>query len=226
MNKILVLSTPRSSSTSYSKYLCDLHNLSDLSEPFYLTEGYTHKSKELFTRVNQRYFSEERTLLKCHAGHIAEFMPVRPKGWFQDVVDISDEIHFIVRQDPRAQIKSLFVAAFHSRIQNDPTKHMQEHFHEEWQEELVIPDTPEIRAQWRRLETVLIYNLVSLSTLYHMLIDRDPKVVWSHEISDLLPRKKYQRPVRFEWEPEYMLAEDNFFPADVNQIFKANQECF
>ena len=69
-------------------------------------------------------------------------------------------------------------------------------------------------------------NLVGLSILYHNLIDRDPKIVWSETVADTLPGGKLRRPVKLDWEPDYMFTNDNFFPADIKKIFAPNQDKF
>ena len=201
--------------------MCDLYGLENLGEPFYLTDGTSQASQDMFVSASERYFSDQPALMKLHAGHVTEYQPARHRGWFQDVVDITDEIHFLVRADTQAQIKSLFLATFWNQANGDPDKSTHDAFHEDWTETVTVPDTQELRDSWRCMEMIVHTNLMALSALYHMLIDRDPKVVWSEEVSDLLPRGKYNRPVSYDWEPDFM-----FFPIDVNEIFKANQDCF
>ena len=222
--KVLVLTTPRTASTNYCKFLSTLYNLVDCGEPYPYGSGPGTFTKQRLDRANELYFGRKDALLKLHAGAVAEFVPCRPKGWFQDVVNESTDIHFLLRKDIQAQIKSLFVGAYHGIVTGNQEKPIHDLFHIEWQEELIIPDTPVARRQWKMMEMLVHTNLVALSVLYHNLADHNPKVVWYETIADILPGERYNRPVKFEWEPEYMFANDEFWPAQTGKIFDSNQD--
>ena len=222
--KILVLTSPRSASTSYCKFLCKRNNLVDCGEPFKLGTGHLPDSKDHFNRANELYFSSNDALIKVHAGHIAEYVTYRPKGWFQDVVSDTTDIHFLLRADTQAQIRSLFVGIYTGNqiAQSDKSTH--DFFHNEWENEIIIPDTPETRRTWELSEALVHANLMGLSVLYHNLMDHEPKIIWCEDVVDILPGGKYNRPVKFDWEPEYMFSDDDRFPADIKKIFKTDQE--
>jgi hypothetical protein len=101
-----------------------------------------------------------------------------------------------------------------------------DHFHDSWDEELVIPDTPENRQRWRSMELLLHTNLTGLTALYHMLIDRNPKVVWTEDLAEQTQSGKLNRPVRFEWEPEYLYRPEDWMPSNIQQIFASDKDKF
>ena len=224
--RIMVFSSPRSASYSYSTLLSETHGLYDVGEPWPMYYYDNPNLESILAQSNERYLGNQNACMKVHSGHVAEYMPHRHKGWLQDVLDASDEIHFLLRKDTQAQIKSLFVANYYATVADKGNKLLRNVYEGSWQEDLVIPDTPDNRALWRRMEMVIHVNLVGLSILYHTLIDRNPKVVWTEDIVDKLPGKKYNRPVKFEWEPEFMFANDEFYPAQTNQIFASDKDKF
>lgn len=219
---ILVLSTPRVSSTYYCNFLSSLYNLKDAGEPWPLTQASqfytrwssTEDSKKSFDKANQIFFGEQDAIIKIHAGHVSEYAPFRPKGWFLKVVDYADDIHFLLRKDVHAQIQSLFVALVNGRKANYS-------YHDDWQEELSIPDTPQNRQDWEFCQSLIYNNVVGLSTIYQMLLPHNPKVVWYEDVAKLVPGK-YHRPFKMEWEPEHLYKDTNYF--NITEIFKANQD--
>ena len=227
--RILVLTAPRTASTSYCELISKTHGLYDVGEPYPMyygaTTGLTNVCFEtILDQSNELYLDNHNACMKVHAGHVAEYMPKRRKGWFKHILDATDEIHFLLRKDTQSQIKSYFVANYYSHTIDPNDNFLHNAYDSDWQKELVIPDTPKVRALWKSTEMLTHSHLVGLSILYHTLIDRDPKVVWTEDIVDMLPGSKYNRPVKFEWEPEYMFNNDNFYPAKVKEIFKANQD--
>lgn len=222
--RILIFSSPRSASFSYGTLLSETHGLYDVGEPWPLYYYDNPNLKTILEQSNDLYLGNENACMKVHSGHVAEYMPHRHKGWYQEVIDATDEIHFLLRRDTQAQIKSLFVANYYSTLIDKHDKFFKNTYEGNWDEEIVIPDTPENRALWKRMEMIIHTNLVGLSILYHTLLHRNPTVVWHEDILDKLPGKKYKRPVKFDWDLEYMFTNDDFYPADIKQIFKANQE--
>ncbi len=225
--RVLVFTLPRTASTNYCTHLSTTHNLFDVGEPHPLyygaTTGYHNEDAEAhLDQSNELYLDNQNSCMKIHAGHISEYVPYRNKRWLLDTLDATDEIHFLLRKDIQAQIKSYFVANYvsHHIDPKDHTKFIQTAYDSSWQDELVIPDTPDNLALWKDAEMLVHTQLVGLSVLYRTLVDRDPKVVWTEDIVDELPGSKYHRPVKFDWEPEYMFSNDNFYPADIRQIFK------
>jgi len=224
--RVLIFSSPRSASYSYGTLLSETHGLYDVGEPWPLYFYDNPNLKTTLEQSNELYLGNQNACMKLHSGHVAEYMPHRHRGWFQDVLNATDEIHFLLRKDTQAQIKSLFVANYYSTLVDKQDKFFKNVFEGTWQEDLVIPDTPVNRALWKRMEMLIHVNLVGLSILYHTLIDQNPKVVWTEDIVDKLPGQKYNRPVKFDWEPEYMFANDEFYPAKLNQIFAPNKDKF
>ena len=221
---ILVIAPPRSSSTFYCDFLSKLYNLKNAGEPWPLTQASefftnwssTEQSKKMFEKTNLDFFGEQDALIKLHPGHVSEYSPFRPKGWFHKVVDYADDIHFLVRQDSHAQIQSLFVSLVNGRKSNYS-------FHDDWQEELHISDTPENRRDWQYCQSLVYNNIVGLSILYQMLLPHNPKIVWYEDLAELMPNR-YHRPFKMEWEPDHLYSDKDFF--NIKQIFKANQDCF
>jgi len=226
----LVLTSPRTASTSFCTLLSKLYGLYDVGEPYPLYYGSTMDISDnkvdlggILQESTDLYLNNMDACLKIHSGHVAEYMPHRHKGWFQDILNSTHDIYFLLRRDTQAQIKSLFVANYYSTLIDKKDKFFNTAYNDSWQDELVIPDTPLARAEWKISEMIVHTNLVALSTLYHTLLKHDPIVVWSEDILDILPGSKYHRPVRIDWEPEYMFSNDDFFPAKINEIFKRRQ---
>ena len=221
---ILVLTSPRTASTTYMELLSNLYHLDNCFEPHPLYAAHSPYARELLEKTTARYLNNKNSVLKIHAGHITEFVPHRDKGWFQNILDHTDDIHFLLRRDMCAQIKSLFVGTYYANNLNVDNIH--DHFHDSWHEELVIPDTPENRQRWQSMELLLHTNLTGLTALYHMLIDRNPKVVWTEDLANQTQSGKLNRPVIFEWEPEYLYRPENWMPSNIQQIFASDKDKF
>lgn len=209
--KIMILTSPRSASNYYTQSIAQQYGLINLGEPFPLTWGYTDEAKKRFRTVYRHYFGPSDAVIKVHAGHISEYCPYRPKGWFRELEKSSDEIHVLLRKDTNAQIRSLFVATYAIAVEGNTHQ-----FHNNWEEELVIPDTTETRDLWREIEIFIHSNLLGLSAMYHML-DKPAKIVWSEDF--MQPEKKYKRPVRFEWEPIYTQESFRNQHTDLEKLF-------
>lgn len=193
--KIMILTAPRSASNYYTQSIADQYGCINLGEPFPLTWGHTPAAKTRFRELYKQYFGPNNTVIKIHAGHISEYCPTRPTGWFRDMEKISDQIHVLVRKDTEAQIRSLFVASYAIEV------HGESHtFHNNWDEPLVIVDTPRVRQLWSEIEIYVHSQLAGLSAMYHML-EKTPTVVWTEDITR--PETAYKRPVHFEFTPEY-----------------------
>lgn len=204
----LILSTPRSASTWYQQQLADDNGLLNLAEAFNYSQiaGMKSLRREAY---NKWLDPDTPCVLKVFPYHITAGHTLKnSRTIFPDVFEHTQRTVFLVREDFVQQVRSLVVAGALSASQSI-------NFHAQWNEEVFIPDSEELRNLWKSTERFLYAQMWSLGMLWKTYSHPThvPEIVYT---SELPQQHKYKRPIRFEWEPEIVAPDwkKNVFDAD------------
>ena len=115
--------------------------------------------------------------------------PWRKRTFFQDLLNDTDELYFLMRRDFSAQVRSAIVA-FYKTMTGDIN------FHGDWDEEFFVPDDDILKQITATCERQMYAQNMQLVQLWHNTeTDVPTKLLF---LEDIDQKGKYHRPVSWE----------------------------